>query len=704
MLRDQSGGVLVTVAVTLPLLVLLCGFVIDTGNWWVHKRHLQTQADAAALAAAGKYRFPLCTDGTIAQTADQYGGIVGTPLYNEQVGAEQPQPAGDNDVTLSGTTPAPAPTPAPPRETHLVLNQKSWYDGRPDPADTDVGLSGSPCADKMVDVKMTETNVPWFFKAAGVDYIDAQARVALHGLTSFKGMLPVGVEDVNPKRVRVVLFDEDTGVDLAQAELGKRAGSTNGLVYFDNAVGRGDGPMTVDVRAQRIGARVVMSGSGSVTCGDPLVLCYGFGPVGTKGVVRVRGYETGGTGARLREVVLAPSTGCVVTDNAYFAAQCTEQIVNARISGLDPAANTKVDAVIVGSNQNHALTFNPVTGRWSGTVPVTPLGARAPGRSRSSTSRSRGPSGGQHARAATATRARGSSTMPTARSAPRGRSPARSRRRRRHAGRSRGRHRRRQRRALSRRRDYVPSRVHGGDRHRRSPRAGEPDRPADFAPRLQREPEPVARLRSRRLATRRGDRPRVRQRSTRSTTARRAPTAPRRSGSHSLLPGTAWRSRPARTPTLLREASTCASTAIPRPGGACPPDRRNFCPGLAGGRPSRASSRLRRALRVIRRHRKRHGAGDRLRVLLRDGLDRHGNGFRNPCKNDGDGSCRAPKEDSGAISGHFLKYVNPNTGGGGTEACDIRTRRRLRGRPDEVAAEQGERHGSSAPRRPRRIH
>ena len=375
MLRDQTGSVLVTVAVTLPLLILLGGFVIDTGNWWVHKRHLQTQADAAALAAAGKFRFPLCQDATIAQAADQYGGIGGTPLYNKQVGAEQPRPAGDNDVTISA--PAPAPTPAPPRESHLVINQKSWYDGRPDPDDSAVSLTGSPCADRMVDVKMTEVNVPWFFKAAGVDYIDAQARVALHGLTSFKGMLPVGVEDVNPKRVRVVLFNEDTGVDLAQAELGKRAGSANGLLYFDNAVGRGDGPMTVDVRAERIGVRVVMSGSSSVTCGQPLVLCYGFGPAGTKGLARIRGYETGGTGAQLRQVVLTPSTGCVVTDNAYFATKCTQQIVNARIVGIDPAANTKVDAVIVGSNQNQSLTFIPATGLWRGTVPVTPLAAGA---------------------------------------------------------------------------------------------------------------------------------------------------------------------------------------------------------------------------------------------------------------------------------------------------------------------------------------
>ena len=53
MIREEHGAALVTVMLWLPLLVLFPIFVIDVGNWFGHHRHLQTQADAAALAAAG---------------------------------------------------------------------------------------------------------------------------------------------------------------------------------------------------------------------------------------------------------------------------------------------------------------------------------------------------------------------------------------------------------------------------------------------------------------------------------------------------------------------------------------------------------------------------------------------------------------------------------------------------------------------------
>jgi hypothetical protein len=55
------------------------------------------------------------------------------------------------------------------------------------------------------------------------------------------------------------------------------------------------------------------------------------------------------------------------------------------------------------------------------------------------------------------------------------------------------------------------------------------------------------------------------------------------------------------------------------------------------------------------------------------GWTSNGNGFQNPCKDEGDVFVPGTEGDSGAISGHFLKYVNPNTGGGGTEACDPNT-------------------------------
>lgn len=367
-LGGESGAVIVLVAVALPLLIILLAFVVETANWWVHKRHLQIQADAAALAGAGKYRFPVCDDTVIEQTVLRYSGKgdAGGTVYNEPL----PQTVANEQATGA-------------EKLQMVLNGPSPF-GRTQPFESELQGSPSPCAAKMVDVKMTETDIPWFFEVADffsfgalnlVEFADAQARVELRQLTSLAGVLPVGVEDVNPKRVHVWLFDEDTGQDLADAELYKGA-SANGLVYFNNESGTGAGaPMVLNVESQRIGVRVAMSGSDSITCGQPLVLCYGFG-AGAKGVSRIRGYRTAGTGAQLREVLLSPASMCAATDGGYFSTACSIETLDARIDGIAPTAT--VDAFVTGgANKGYALAYDTVTGTWKGDVPVTPVGGGA---------------------------------------------------------------------------------------------------------------------------------------------------------------------------------------------------------------------------------------------------------------------------------------------------------------------------------------
>jgi uncharacterized membrane protein len=49
-LRRETGQVVVIFAIVLPLILTIGSIVLDLGNWYVHKRHLQTQVDAAALA------------------------------------------------------------------------------------------------------------------------------------------------------------------------------------------------------------------------------------------------------------------------------------------------------------------------------------------------------------------------------------------------------------------------------------------------------------------------------------------------------------------------------------------------------------------------------------------------------------------------------------------------------------------------------
>ena len=49
-LHHEGGSIVVMFALLLPALLLVLAFAVDVGNWFTHHRHLQMQADAAALA------------------------------------------------------------------------------------------------------------------------------------------------------------------------------------------------------------------------------------------------------------------------------------------------------------------------------------------------------------------------------------------------------------------------------------------------------------------------------------------------------------------------------------------------------------------------------------------------------------------------------------------------------------------------------
>ena len=390
-MSDETGGVLILFAVALPVLLLLSSFVLDTANWWVHKRHLQIQADAGALAAAQNFTFPTCnTDGSIAATAQQYAGISGSPVYNAQLGQAQKAALGDNDV--AGTAPVP-PTPTlPARGVHMMLNSPSFYDRPGTIIDTDLVGNPAPCTSKFVDVKMTETGVPWFFRAAGVRYIDAQARVGIQTAATLGGLMPVGVENVNPEKAHVWLFDEDNPTTvLAQAELAKNGVVSGGIPYWDNDVGHGSGPMAINVQAQRIGVKVALAGKASINltgsyatvCAQTLVVCRPD-PVGTtpnRGLTRIRGYSTaagGNTAAdvRLEDVRLEQPAGCAAPANGYFSTTCSNVTIRAKFAG--PAistTNATIRATIEGTNPNQvpALVWQSGT-TWTASLPIAALG------------------------------------------------------------------------------------------------------------------------------------------------------------------------------------------------------------------------------------------------------------------------------------------------------------------------------------------
>lgn len=266
---------LVQFVVFLPLAILLMSFVIDMANWWEHRRHLQTQADAAALAGASAIGIPCTADtsAAVAQVVQDYSG----GKYNAQVGGAQEE-----------------------GRVHMMMNSKTWWN-QTDQVDSTVDERPA-CQSGMVDVKMTENDLPWFFRPLEkIGWINTQARVELRQADFATGMLPVGVPDVDPKRAKVTLVDEEktagaAGWKIDEFELTEGGGGTcpeaNGLARWCNK-----DLERVDIgRAERIGVRVALSGTkDSVTCGDPLVTCFDAAD-GRFGLAHVRGFEDASAG------------------------------------------------------------------------------------------------------------------------------------------------------------------------------------------------------------------------------------------------------------------------------------------------------------------------------------------------------------------------------------------------------------------------
>jgi Putative Flp pilus-assembly TadE/G-like len=386
---DETGAALIFVAIGLPVFIAFGIFVIDVGNWWVHKRHLQVQADAAALAGAREFRFPACSDKDIVEEAVDYsGGVLADPDVNYT--AFDGLPLSYNHQLAASARPS-----GPTQGLHAQVNTPDPYnriDGTPVDQDlADMAVADrKPCSSQMVDVKMTETDIPGrfsplrFLNVLGfVDFIDAQARVELRALEETAQLLPLAVEDVNPKRVHVWLYDEDTEELLGEAELNPRD-PEDGLLIYDNGTAGGGTPMVIDfkretingkdVTKQRIGARIAFSGNDSINCADPGVECYGSA---ADGVTRIRGFDPPGAGVRLGAVTILKDT-CATNaygahDNGYFSTTCTDANIGVELPGL-PGANEatddiRVNAIIQNGNGTSTVPLHWVAAnnRWETT-------------------------------------------------------------------------------------------------------------------------------------------------------------------------------------------------------------------------------------------------------------------------------------------------------------------------------------------------
>jgi hypothetical protein len=361
--REQRGSMAIAaIGLALPLFLLFGVLAVDVGNRYVHKRELQTQADAGALAAAAAFGYP-CDVDAISASAESYAGA-------------------DHNVFAN--------IPASGSSRIFLLNQPNFA-GQDKPGDA--GLTGNPCDDNAVDVKMTERDVPWIFGTLlPKSYVNAQARVSLYRLDALGGTLPVAVPAPDPKRVRVTFISEVTGETLGFKDLCQQTDPENGLQMWDNAVSNASGwnqatgscdkstPTTPlsqtfdDPKYAQVGVRVQISGSPStISCGQQLVTCYDAGS--TNGLGFVHGWSDQPTVTNAahsepqpRSVVLLPGT----CGDAYFSASATSCTVglSAKVDfqpgeydASGTPRNVSVKAVVAGSS-SYDLTWDASARAW----------------------------------------------------------------------------------------------------------------------------------------------------------------------------------------------------------------------------------------------------------------------------------------------------------------------------------------------------
>ena len=265
---QEDGGIVVFVAMLVPVVMLFLALTVDIGNWWVHKRHLQLQVDAAALA--GGALFGGCfTDAAAANTAIQdeatrFGGASGSS-YNAQVG-------GTNQGTIT-----------------LRYQSTTYAAGSVPPDDTE---TQAPCETPslMFDVKGSEAGLPLIFQIPGlsdVTAINAHARVQLKLVEVQEGMLPVAVPDLRFTYVFATFVDETTGGSLGTVELQRTGTSGNDQLWTTPA------GTPVSIASADVGVRIRLVGGAdpNVACGQLYTECYDLDSA--NGVVHIRGFGTG---------------------------------------------------------------------------------------------------------------------------------------------------------------------------------------------------------------------------------------------------------------------------------------------------------------------------------------------------------------------------------------------------------------------------
>ena len=373
-LRSERGSITVTVAILIPVFALFLALVVITGQWYGHRQHLQTQVDAAVLAAAQDLQPGACNSGGGPMDAAigwQAGGgeaIAGSRVadYGE---TKNPQ--------VQGTNP----------NVHLLVNSGHYFDRS---ANDDTDTRAPSCA-LAIDVKATETDLQGIMGLGLANvvpfakYIDAHARVQLKQVDSLSGNIPIGIPEPAPKAGRVLVIDESNGNVLDSQPLAENGTNGAGDANWDNTGHSLN--VTVGGRS-KLGVRVVLSGrdpsdANATTCGQPLVTCYDADPA-NHGLSFIQGWTNDGNPAvqtaepKVRSVNLLNDSCAdgyfVTTPNCTFHVQATVDFGTGtndptRTDSQTPKGVGAALRAVVNGN-NYDMTWSAANGWTSGAIPV----------------------------------------------------------------------------------------------------------------------------------------------------------------------------------------------------------------------------------------------------------------------------------------------------------------------------------------------
>src|SRR5262245_34525421 len=191
----ERGQVMIFFALLVPVILTFGSLVVSAGNWYVLKRHLQTQADAAALA--GGPEFIGCGQGPT-QAA----------LSNVAIKDAALQFSGD--TLRNQSSPYNLQVEETGEQRAVVNSARYWQSGDvTDGSDLTLDNSlGLPCDTKFLDVKVTDDRAPLLFRWIPLfPSPKARARVEAHEIIGTEGVRPLGVPEVDPVNVAVLFVN-----------------------------------------------------------------------------------------------------------------------------------------------------------------------------------------------------------------------------------------------------------------------------------------------------------------------------------------------------------------------------------------------------------------------------------------------------------------------------------------------------------------